>query len=171
MKIISDSLAQYILPNVSKEIFERGVDYADSDKVGRVEESDKRLTAVVAGSKLYEVEFRRGPKYIKAYCSCPYAQSNDDYCKHIVAVAVARDETVGMSLPNEIDIEQNTLEIDRGFGKRIDAMFKNPLEADLELLARASDYGSWVRPHAHIAVKSMIIQSSDTPLSLAEVKK
>lgn len=171
MKIISGSLALYILPNVTKEIYGRGVDYADSDKVGRIEESDKHLSAVVAGTKLYEVEFRRGPKYIKGYCSCPYAASQSDYCKHIVAVALKRDDSVGASLPNETEIERNTLEIDHGFGKRIDAMFKNPLEADLELLARASDYGSWVRPHAQITVKSMISQSSDMPLSLGVVKK
>lgn len=156
-----DSLSHYILDNTTKDIYWRGVDYAGKGRVKKLSELDKKLSATVVGSKQYNVEFRQGPKYIKGHCNCPYASSNDDYCKHIVALAVAWDVQRQKKLPTEKEIQETCIEIDYGFGSKIEKMYSDPLGADLNLLAAASDYGSWVRPHAKILTKSYIRDSSE----------
>lgn len=154
---IKGSLTRYILDNITEEIYKRGIQYASSGRVGQLKEMDNKLIASVAGSEIYRIEFNQGPKYIKAYCDCPDAESNDDYCKHIAAVAIVYDQSHGENLPSSEDINNLTIEVDRDFWKKIEEMFKNPLEADLKLLAVASDYSSWgVKPHAKISVHPTI---------------
>lgn len=154
---IKGSLTAYILDNIIEEIYYRGLDYADSERVEKLQETEKRLFAIVIGSKQYQVEFRQGPKYIKGYCDCPYFLSNDDYCKHIAAVAIAYDWSKGLEPPNAALIEQETIEVERNFNRKIEQIFKNPLRADLEFLANISAYSSWgVKPHAKISVHSTV---------------
>lgn len=165
---IKGSLAEYILENITDEIYYRGLDYAKEERVEVIEEKPKSLSAFVEGSKRYTVEFRQGPKYTKGYCDCPYFESNDDYCKHIAAVAIFYDWSRKIDPPNAQKIDQLTLEIDKNFHQKIKAMFENPLNADLEFLAKVSDHSSWgVKPHAKIPVHSVI---SDNPKNLTTVE-
>jgi len=161
-------LCYYILDNTTEVIFGRGIEYFKSGRVNNLTETDKGLNAVIEGSRMYSVEFRQGPKYVKGYCNCPYFQSNSDYCKHIVAVAVARDTELGLSLPSKNEIADESLQVDYGFGKKVDAMFDDPLHADLEFLATASDGGDWVRPHAKLSLGSRIKENTE-PIKLQEL--
>lgn len=161
-------LCNYILSNTTEIIFWRGVDYFKTGKISELVEDNKKVSARVHGSKQYNIEFRKGPKYIKGYCNCPYFQSHSDYCKHIVAVAVARDVELGLRLPSKGEITEGSLKIDYSFGKKIDAMFDDPLHADLEFLATANDGGDWVRPHAKLSLGSRIKENTE-PIKLQEM--
>lgn len=86
---MKSSLSYSILENITEDIFWRGFDYFKKHKVGEIKESEKNLISFVHGSELYTVLFLQGPKYLKAYCDCPYFRSNQDYCKYIAAVALA----------------------------------------------------------------------------------
>ncbi len=88
---LKGSLSKYILDNITEEIYWRGFKYFQAGKVDNLIESDKKCKALVYGTEDYQIEFRQGPKYIKGYCNCPYFESNEDYCKHIAAVAIAHD--------------------------------------------------------------------------------
>lgn len=166
----NDSLTKYIIENITEEIYQRGLKYFSQGRVDKIRELDKRLIAIVHGSKDYLAEFRQGPKYIKGYCDCPYFESNKDYCKHIAAVAIARDSIHNFALPSNEEIQSSTIQIDRDFGNKIDQMFEEPLKADLKLLAAASDYRSWVRQHAKIPLDSTI-QFVSLPLTKKVVVK
>lgn len=169
---VKNSLTKILLSNAAEEIYWRGLEYADSEKVKIISETEKKLMAVVAGTKIYDVEFRQGPKYIKGYCSCPYFASNGgEYCKHVVAVSIYYDRARKVPLPTDKDIESFTSKTDRGFWKKVDAMFNDPLNADLQLLAIASEYTPWgVRPHAKISVYPTL-EDLEIPLTVTEVKE
>lgn len=151
------SLLSYsILENITEDIFWRGFDYFKKQKVGEIKESEKNVLGFVHGSELYTVEFRQGPKYLKAYCDCPYFRSNKDYCKHIAAVAITRDSSKDLKLPSEKEVSELAVEVVSNFSQKVNQMFEHPLKADLEFLAKASDYSSWTRPHAKIPLNSTI---------------
>lgn len=153
---MKSSLSYSILENITEDIYWRGFDYFRKHKVGEIKESEKNLISFVHGSELYTVEFRQGPKYLKAYCDCPYFRSNQDYCKHIAAVAIARDTSKNLQLPSEKEISELTIEVISNFSQKVNQMFEHPLKADLDFLAKASDYSSWTRPHAQIPFNSTV---------------
>src|SRR3989344_1306481 len=124
---IKGSLVQHILGNIADEIYYRGLDYAREERVKIIDEKPKSLIAFVEGSQKYTVEFRQGPKYTKGYCDCRYFASNDDYCKHIAAVAIFYDWSRKLDPPNAQKIDELTLEIDKNFHQKVKAMFKSPL--------------------------------------------
>ena len=157
----NQSLTRYILDNTTEDIFWRGVDYVNKNKVNRIEESEKIISTTIIGSNEYLVEFRQGLKYLKGHCSCPYASMNEDYCKHIVALALAWDEKKGISPPDQKEVEKNCLQINYDFGKKVDQMFSDPLNADLKFLAIASDYVTSARPHAKIPIKTTITNAKE----------
>ena len=154
--MMKTSLSYSILENITEDIFWRGFDYFKKQKVGEIKESEKNVLSFVHGSELYTVEFRQGPKYLKAYCDCPYFRSNQDYCKHIAAVAITRDSSKDLQLPSEKEISELTIEVVSNFSQKANQMFEHPLKADLEFLAKASDHSSWTRPHAQISLNSKI---------------
>lgn len=174
---MKNSLSYNILENITEDIFWRGFDYFKKHKVGEIEESEKNLISFVHGSELYTVEFRQGPKYLKAYCDCPYFGSNKDYCKHIAAVAIARDSSKNLQLPSEKEVSELTIEVVSNFSQKVNKMFEHPLKADLEFLAKASDYSSWTRPHAKIPLDSVIdwvsleISKKEVLNGLAKIKR
>lgn len=174
---MKSSLSYSVLKNITEDIFWRGFDYSKKHKVGAIEESEKNLISFVHGSELYTVEFRQGPKYLKAYCDCPYFRSNKDYCKHIAAVAIARDSSKNLQLPSEKEVSELTIEVVNNFSQKANQMFEHPLKADLEFLAKASDYSSWTRPHAKISLSSAIdwvsleISKKEVLNGLARIKR
>ena len=80
----------------------------------------------------------------------------DYFKKHIAAVAIARDLSKNLQLLSEKEISELTIEVVSNFSQKVDQMFKHPLKADLEFLAKASEYSSWTRPHAKIPLSSTI---------------
>lgn len=168
MDLFSQSLSRYILANTAEDVFWRGVQYAEQEKVQNVSKEQKRLSAIVQGSSPYEVEFRQGSKYLKGYCTCPYAL-NEDYCKHVVALAVYWDMQHQRAAPSAKEVQESCCVIERGFSKQVEDLYKDPLHADLQFLAEASDMGSWVRPHAKIVLHSPIALGSHA-FSLRELQ-
>ncbi len=72
--------------------FERGREYFERGAVTRVTRRDAELEAEVQGSQYtpYEVPVTLAESGItKAACSCPYGESWDGACKHIVATLLA----------------------------------------------------------------------------------
>ena len=67
-------------------ILKRGADYALSDCVDGLKKTDLGWTAVVHGSKDYDVEIEmEDDEILYMSCTCPYADG-DHYCKHMAAV-------------------------------------------------------------------------------------
>lgn len=165
----NQSLSSYILNNTTEDIYWRGLEYFQKNKVGAIQESEKIISATIKGANEYLVEFRQGPKYLKGYCSCPYFSVNEDYCKHIVALAVSWDQKKGISLPDKKEVKKYCIQVDHDFGKKVNQMFSDPLNADLKFLAVASDYTSWARPHAKIFIKTTI-ENSKEELSLKKAQ-
>ena len=165
----NQSLTKYILNNTTEDIFWRGVDYAQKNKVKEIKKSEKIISAIIKGSNEYLVEFRQGPKYLKGHCSCPYANVNEDYCKHIVALAVAWDQESGFNLPDKKEVKKNCIQIDYNFDEKVNQMFNDPLNADLKFLAIASDYTTWAKPHAKIPIKTTI-ENAKEELSLKKAQ-
>ena len=168
MDLFSECLSRYILPNTTEDVFWRGVEYARQGKVRRVTKEQKRLSAIVHGSSPYEVEFRQGSKYLTGYCTCPYAL-NDDYCKHVVALAVHWDTQNKKSIPTDKEVHDSCCIVEYGFAKQVEDLYKDPLHADFQALAEASDRGSRARPHAKIVLHSPIVPGT-APLSLRELQ-
>ena len=67
-------------------ILKRGADYALSDCVSDLKRDGLGWTAVVHGSKDYDVEIEmEDDEILYMSCTCPYADG-DHYCKHMAAV-------------------------------------------------------------------------------------
>ena len=157
MALLSQSLSRYILENTAERIFERGVAYAREGRVRDLQVSNKRLSARIFGSQSYEVQFREGPKYMKGSCTCPYAL-NEDYCKHVAALAVFWDSQRNISVPGKEEREKLCLRVEDDFTKKIEALYHDPLHADLQLLA-----GATIKIHSPLA-------DIPRPVSLKEVR-
>lgn len=164
------SYSKQIIGSVTKTIFERGRKYYKSGKVRNLSITNDGVFAVVSGSEDYDVEIGFHKNSFGADCYCAYMENNqNDYCKHIVAVAIARDVKLGLLLPSENELENLTIEEFPHLGKKLSKAFKDPLNADLEVIACATDFSSWVRPHAKIPPISFI--SLKDANNLALVKK
>lgn len=152
------SYSKIVLESVTKTVFERGMEYFKEGKVFNLKIEETRTEADVEGTKQdYFVEMEYDSKGFMGDCDCPYMENNhNDYCKHIVAVAIARDTKFGLPLPSKEELENLTIEEFPHLGKKLSEAFKNPLNADLNAIARATDFSSWVRPHAKIDVISFI---------------
>lgn len=70
----------------------RGLVYQREGRVEVEQQGSERVTAVVRGSMPYHVELRRDPKPSWS-CTCPVGEDGD-FCKHCVAVALARIRTL-----------------------------------------------------------------------------
>jgi hypothetical protein len=76
--------------------FERGLDYSASGHVTDVEVTAHRATAVVIGTRPYEVAIEHVGSALEFDCSCPVGAA-DEFCKHLVAL--------GLELVGDLDDE------------------------------------------------------------------
>lgn len=75
----------------SSMIYKRGVEYFRDGRVHMRRRTEDELTAVVDGDELYNVRVAFGESGIEeALCSCPYYETMQTTCKHIVAVLLQR---------------------------------------------------------------------------------
>lgn len=74
-------------------ILERGRNYRDDDCVESLYQDGNTVTAVVSGTKDYDVEIEmgRGGNIEYMSCTCPYAEEGNN-CKHMAAVLFAMEE-------------------------------------------------------------------------------
>lgn len=64
-------------------VFERGRNYREEDRIRRLKRFDDVVTAVVDGSKLYDVRVDLDDPRPDSRCTCPY--DGPGACKHVVA--------------------------------------------------------------------------------------
>jgi hypothetical protein len=67
--------------------FERGLDYSASGHVTDVEVTAGHATAVVIGTRPYEVAIEHVGSVLEFDCSCPVGAA-DEFCKHLVALGL-----------------------------------------------------------------------------------
>jgi hypothetical protein len=89
-------------------IFRRGKKYAKDEKVSLKECDNKEATAVVSGSKAYNVSLQFRGNGISRSCTCPYAKKRDSQavCKHMVATAIVWDQKRDRPVPNNALVEK-----------------------------------------------------------------
>lgn len=161
------SYSKKIVDSVTKTIFDRGMDYFKEGKVFNLKIEETRTEADVEGTRQdYFVEMEYDSKGFMGDCDCQYMENNhEDYCKHIVAAAIARDTKLGLPLPSENELENLTIEEFPHLGKKLSEAFKNPLNAYLNAIACATDFSSWTRSHAKInAVSFVSLKKTLTPV-------
>jgi len=77
------------------QVFDRGIDYVESDAVGFFHYSTPLNAEVaVAGSRKYKVNVQLKDGEILADCTCPYTEEFGDVCKHIVAALMSVETPV-----------------------------------------------------------------------------
>ena len=106
------SYSKQIIDSVTKTIFDRGMEYFKEGKVFNLKIDEARTEADVKGARQdYFVEMEYNDKGFMGDCDCPYMKNNhNDYCKHIVAVAIARDVKLDLSLPSKDELVNLTIE-------------------------------------------------------------
>lgn len=83
---ISDSLLKKL---AGKAAYEKGVAYFNKGAIQEVYVKGNRILAEVQGSDLYHVTLNHNQRELTGACDCP-ASDDVDFCKHCVAVALAR---------------------------------------------------------------------------------
>lgn len=71
------------------QVYERGEDYYRSGRVRQRMKSTRGIKVQVHGTQVYAVAITERRGEMVAICTCPYGQSWEGYCKHIVAVLLA----------------------------------------------------------------------------------
>ena len=71
------------------QVYERGLDYYRSGRVQRRLRTVRGLKATVQGTIAYDVSITERRGKLITICTCPYGQTWDGDCKHIVAVLLA----------------------------------------------------------------------------------
>lgn len=90
----------------SAAIYRRGVEYYREGRVHLRVRDEKELVAVVDGEEIYNVGIKlENGRVTDSFCTCPYFQTMDCTCKHIVATLKLRQKELldGENLPDEND--------------------------------------------------------------------
>ena len=82
---------EMIKKSCSQTIYRRGLEYFKQGRVHLKQRDDASVTADVDGDKLYHVSVKIENDHVSEYfCTCPYHETMDCVCKHIVAVLKQR---------------------------------------------------------------------------------
>lgn len=85
-----DKLTQAeIKRHCDEQVYRRGEEYYRTGRVRRCLKSARSLQAQVCGATVYDVHITECRGELIAICTCPFAQSWEGYCKHIVATLLA----------------------------------------------------------------------------------
>jgi len=112
--MLSDGLSNYFTSGVRS----RGESYFQNGKVNILSiDGDGYVLAAVVGGDTYtvtlELQSKRRRWKIKASCTCPYVDSNLDFCKHIWATLLAVEKRSPYTSPPpnlELDLDLDVLE-------------------------------------------------------------
>ena len=150
------------------ETWRKGEKYFDDNRVKIINFDEQKIEAKVSGSELYKtsLSFRGGG--LSRKCTCPI----NDFCKHMVAVAITWDTNRGYGRPSPKTIKDETIPPPLISRIDINKLYQNPLKADLEVLRFASsESGSWSRPHARLPNAPKFKNDSNLSLTLKETEK
>lgn len=77
----------------SSTIYKRGTEYFKQGRVHIKTREDDKVTAIVDGEAMYNVQVKMtDDKISDYYCSCPYFDTMNSVCKHIVATLLQRHD-------------------------------------------------------------------------------
>ena len=168
------SAARAMLSKTVCEIWSRGEVYMDQGKVSIGRWDHRAIEATVTGTSPYEVSLRHSGSGFTRRCNCPYASgatSGRVICKHLVAVALVWDALCGIPQPRAEEVEQLTIPPPAISRRQVNALFADPLHADLESLRVYTDMGNWVRPHSRLPKMPPMKVEASHPLSVREVTR
>ncbi len=168
------SACQFLLYRCETAVWKRGEDYADTGKVEIITSGDKEIIARARGTSVYNVRLVFAGGGISKTCDCPYAAGSSSQhapCKHMIASAILWDESRGISRPNTETVEEETIPPPVVSRAQLNAIFKDPLNADLDILrVYIDESGRWSRPHAHLPVMPAFVDLVLAPITIEEVK-
>jgi len=75
----------------TEAVFERGERYRDEGRIREIHRVDTTVTAVVSGSRQYDVRVGLATDGFAPWCDCPYDEPGA--CKHVVAVLLSVSTT------------------------------------------------------------------------------
>lgn len=77
----------------SSTMYKRGLDYFKEGRVHLRKREENLITAVADGDELYNVNIKLdGDKITECFCTCPYFETMNAACKHIVAALLQRQK-------------------------------------------------------------------------------
>jgi hypothetical protein len=162
------SIALTLLRQTPEVIWHRGEEYADSGKVRIVMSDDKKIEAVIKGTKEYTVTFKFKKSGLEYDCSCPYSEG---ICKHVVAAAIVHDEMHGMKRPALDMIKACSAAAPPITRREVKAFYAYPLKADLEKVRIMGDYlVPSSKKHAVLPKRPKIDTDTNKPLELTEMQ-
>jgi len=168
------SATKILLNRTQQEIWRRGESYADKGLVSIVDATDKMVRAVVKGNKEYDVKLGLSAGKVLINCSCPYFTKNGHICKHIVAAAIIWDEKRNIKRPNHSLVERVSIPPSTLSRQNVNALFKNPLKADLDqlrILPEETALGGYVRRHSRLPKIPKIGLEEGQALTQQEIRK
>ncbi len=84
-----------IKKSCSPTIYKRGLEYFKEGRVHLRKREDNLITAVVDGEELYNVQVRLDENGVHdSFCTCPYFETMNSVCKHIVATLKQRQQEI-----------------------------------------------------------------------------
>ena len=97
----STSACDLLLYRCYQEYWTRGQAYEKQGRVKILKHDDKAVQATVKGTQDYTVSLAFKSGGLSRQCNCPVS----DFCKHIIATAIAWDKARGITPPNSLEIE------------------------------------------------------------------
>lgn len=101
-----------IKKSCSSTIYKRGLEYFKEGRVHLRKREENLITAVVDGEELYNVQVKLGENGAEdCFCTCPYFETMNSVCKHIVAAMKQRQKELeeGVNYIDENDKIAKTL--------------------------------------------------------------
>lgn len=106
---ITDTMIRSIC---SQTIYKRGIEYFHEGRVHLRKRGENMINAVVDGDEVYNIQVKLADDRVESsMCTCPYYQTMDAVCKHIVAALKQRQAEIeeGGSFTDENDKLASTL--------------------------------------------------------------
>jgi uncharacterized Zn finger protein len=113
----------------TEAVFERGENYLADGRIQQISRFDDTITAVVSGSRDYDLALDLSVEEFDPQCSCPY--DGPGVCKHVVAVLLELTD----GLPDDESERIDTV-IERADGDDLQAFLREELRADPSLRDR-----------------------------------
>lgn len=110
-------------------VFERGETYLSEGRIQQLTRFDDTVTAVVRGSRDYDVRFDLVADEFDPFCSCPYDGSGN--CKHVVAVLLRLRDDPPADVSERVDAVLGDAEADD-----LRAFLRKEFQSDPALLDR-----------------------------------
>ncbi|PSQ54653.1 SWIM zinc finger domain-containing protein [Halobacteriales archaeon SW_8_68_21] len=131
-------------------VYERGERYRDEGRIREIHRVDATVTAVVSGSRQYDVRVNLAADEFDRWCDCPY--DGPRACKHVVAVLLRcvdgppadegnrLDAAIETADPDDLQaFLRKTLASDVGLRERFFARFSEPATRSVDNLRAAID--------------------------------